>query len=325
MDENIYLKEEIKLNKNFSEIVTQSKVFKKVLHQIEQVAPSNASVLITGETGTGKELLARAVHEHSQRKKYPMVKVNCAAMPAQLIESELFGHVKGAFTGAVMDKKGKFQIANNGTIFLDEIGELPLDLQPKLLRVLQEGEIERLGDSQTIKINVRLIAATNRNLEKEVANGNFRSDLFFRLNVFPITSPPLLQRKEDIEPLAIHFSKKYASENNKKITSVDKSSLQKLTEYHWPGNVRELENVIERAVILNTGSVLRINQEIIGVTTTALSESIWDLQENEKQHILKALETTNWKVSGSKGAAKLLNLKATTLEARMKKLGIARK
>jgi PAS domain S-box-containing protein len=319
--ENIYLKEEISEVYNFNEIVTNSAKFRKTLGELKTVAKTNATVLVQGETGTGKELIARAVHNQSNRKKHALVKVNCAALPAQLIESELFGHKKGAFTGAISDKKGKFEIADKGTIFLDEIGELPLELQPKLLRVLQEGEIERVGDNKPIKVDVRVIAATNRNLQKEVQENRFRNDLFFRLNVFPINCLPLRERKEDIEILVKHFVRKFAKQIGTEIDSIDKKALKKLEEYNWPGNIRELENVIERSVILNTGSVLNIPIEF---ESSESPDQNWNMAIIEKKHILKALEHCGWKVSGKNGTAELLGLKATTLEARMKKLDISR-
>ena len=258
--ENKYLQQEIKLEHNFEEIISKSKRFRKVLNQLEQVAATDATVLILGESGTGKELIARAVHNVSKRKDRALVKVNCAALPATLIESELFGHEKGAFTGALGRKIGRFELADGGTLFLDEIGELPLELQPKLLRVLQEGEFERLGNPETKKVNVRIIAATNRDLIEEVNKGNFREDLFYRLNVFPLEIPPLRERKEDIPLLASHFLLKYSSAFGKKVDSIGQTSINHLSNYSWPGNVRELENVIERAVITTTGNKLNLEE-----------------------------------------------------------------
>ena len=323
--ENLALRKEIQTEHNFEEIIGNSAAIKKVFRAIEKVAATDASVLITGETGTGKELIARAIHNLSARKDLVLVKVNCAAIPAGLIESELFGHEKGAFTGALARKIGRFELADQATIFLDEIGDLPLELQAKLLRVLQEGEFERLGNPRTLKVNVRVIAATNRNLEKSVQEGSFRPDLFYRLNVFPIPLPPLRDRKEDIPLLVSHFAKKYAAKLGKQITSVPQSTLQILQSYPWPGNVRELENLIERAVILAQGVQLEIADLLSRSSSTAAVAQIATLEEREREHILQVLEMAGWRVSGERGAANLLGLKRTTLEARMKKLGIARK
>ncbi len=319
--ENVYLRDEIKLDHNFSEIITNSQKMKEMLSQLESIAPTESTVLITGESGTGKELIARAIHNLSKRAERPLVKVNCAALPTNLIESELFGHVKGAFTGAIKDKLGRFGLADKGTIFLDEIGELPIDLQAKLLRVLQENEIEKIGSTKTEKIDVRVITATNRNLEEEIKKGNFREDLFYRLNVIPLQIPPLRERKDDIELLTNHFVRKYATRNGREINNIPAKSLNILKKYYWPGNVRELENVIERAVILSTGNKLELskffdNDELVD------DNSITSLEEIEKNHILKILKQTNWKLSGENGASELLCLKRTTLIARMKKLGI---
>jgi len=326
--QNQYLQEEIKLNNNFEEIVSHNKKFHKVLQRIEQVASTDATVLILGESGTGKELLARAVHNISQRSKRPLIKINCANLQADLIESELFGHEKGAFTGAYERKIGRFELADNGTLFLDEIGELPLLLQSKLLRVLQEGEFERLGNPNTIKVNVRIIAATNRNLEEAIAKKEFREDLFYRINVFPIYSPPLRERKEDIPLLVQHFVKKYQSKMGRDIKNIPESILKKLQEYDWPGNIRELENIVERALILSTGDTLEDGDwipssklELASHSGKALPLKLLDM---EKEHILTILKKTNWKVSGEKGAAKILGLNPTTLESKMKKLGIER-
>lgn len=325
--ENKYLQEEIKLTYNFEEIISRSKDFQKVLRQIEQVASTDATVLILGESGTGKELIARAVHNISNRSKRPLVKVNCATLPANLIESELFGHEKGAFTGAMERKIGRFELADGGSIFLDEIGELPVELQAKLLRVLQEGEFERLGNPKTMKVNVRVIAATNRNLQQAIEKKEFREDLYYRLNVFPITCPPLRERKEDIPLLVKHFCQKHEAKIGKKISNVPSKVLDALMRYNWPGNIRELENIIERALILSQNGTLEYG-EWIPLEKTSSSTSTLDpsatLEEIEKQHILETLKKTNWKVSGEKGAAKILGLNATTLEARMKKLGIKR-
>lgn len=323
--ENIYLQDEIKVVHNFENIITRSAALTKVLRNVEQVASSDATVLILGESGTGKELVARAVHRISPRSNRPLVKVNCSALPANLIESELFGHEKGAYTGAVARKIGRFELADGGTIFLDEIGDLPLELQTKLLRVLQEGEFERLGDPQTVKVDVRVIAATNRDLEKERAQGNFREDLFYRLNVFPIQIPPLRERKEDIPLLINHFVKKYSAKIGRKIESIPQEVLDRLLAYHWPGNVRELENLIERALIISPGPKLMLGDWLPKTDSSPAATTICTLEETERHHILSALEKTNWRVSGEKGAAKILGINPKTLESRMKKLEIRRK
>ncbi|MGC4099566.1 MAG: sigma 54-interacting transcriptional regulator [Nitrospira sp.] len=321
---NIYLQEEIKTTHNFEEIIGTSGAIKKVLQAIEQVAGTDATVLVTGETGTGKELIARAIHNVSHRKQGVLVKVNCAAIPAGLIESELFGHERGAFTGALMRKIGRFELADNATIFLDEIGEIPLELQTKLLRVLQEGEFERLGSIKTIKANVRVIAATNRDLDHEVRNGRFRSDLFYRLKVFPIQLPALRDRKQDIPLLVSYFIKKFSASMGKKVESVTAKSMEMLKSYPWPGNIRELEHVIERAVILSQGTELGLVDWMPTASASAESNPLATLEEVERLHILSVLTQTAWRVSGEKGAAKILGLNPTTLEARMKKLGISR-
>jgi PAS domain S-box-containing protein len=327
-EENKYLQEEIKYSHNFEEIVSKSKNFHKVLQQIEQVAPTDATVLILGESGTGKELMARAIHNISNRSKKALVKVNCATLPANLIESELFGHERGAFTGAMERKIGRFELADGGSLFLDEIGELPVDLQSKLLRVLQEGEFERLGNPKTMKVNVRVIAATNRNLEQAIEKKEFREDLFYRLNVFPIICPPLRERKEDIPLLVKHFCQKHEAKIGKKVTNVSPKVMQGLMDYNWPGNIRELENLIERALILSPGSTLEYG-DWVPVEKGGVKESNGKLapqkmEDVEKEHIIETLKKVNWKVSGEKGAAKILGLNPTTLEARMKKLGIKR-
>ncbi len=325
--ENTYLQEEIKLNNNFDEIISKSKRFHKVLQQIEQVAPTEATVLILGESGTGKELVARAIHNISNRSKRPLVKINCATLPANLIESELFGHEKGAFTGAMDRKIGRFELADGGTIFLDEIGELPVELQSKLLRVLQEGEFERLGNPKTFKVNVRVIAATNRNLEQAIDKKEFREDLYYRLNVFPIICSPLRERKEDIPLLVKHFCQKHEPRVGKKITNVSSKAMADLAAYNWPGNIRELENVIERAMILSPSNILDCGSWLPASKSTGTIGKAYTqkLDDVEKEHIITVLNSTNWKVSGEKGAAKILGLNATTLEARMKKLGIKRR
>jgi formate hydrogenlyase transcriptional activator len=281
-------------------------------------------VLILGETGTGKELIARAVHNLSDLQNRPLVKVNCAALPANLIESELFGHEKGSFTGALARKIGRFELADGTSIFLDEIGELPMDLQVKLLRVLQEGEFERLGNPQTFKVKVRVIAATNRDLEKAVENGTFREDLFYRLNVFPIHIPPLRERPEDIPLLVKYFIQKYSKKVGKQIEKVPRNVMESLQRYHWPGNVRELENIIERAAILSHGTRLELGDWFSQKETPSRTSKMVTLEDVERAHIIKALKMARWRVSGEKGAAKILGLNPQTLISRMKKLGISR-
>jgi transcriptional regulator with GAF, ATPase, and Fis domain len=319
--ENIYLRDEIKLEHNFEEIIGQSDALKYVLFKVEQVAPTDATALILGETGTGKELVARAIHNASSRRDRPLVKVNCATLPSNLIESELFGHEKGAFTGAQAKQIGRFELADGGTLFLDEIGDLPLDLQVKLLRVLQDGEFERLGSSRTIKSDVRVIAATNRNLKEEVNKGRFREDLWYRLNVFPITVPPLRQRKEDIPLLVGSFVSKYSIKMGKEITTIAPEETEALQNYSWPGNVRELENVIERAVIVTQGPTLSVE---IPKTSESTAYGKQTLEEIEREHIIRVLETSAWKIEGKGGAAQILGLNPGTLRSRMKKLGIKR-
>jgi formate hydrogenlyase transcriptional activator len=322
--QNVYLQEEIKGTHNFEELIGGSTSLKKVLKNVERVASTDSTVLITGETGTGKELIARAIHNLSSRKHRPLVKVNCAAIPAGLIESELFGHEKGAFTGALTKKIGRFELADKGTIFLDEIGELPLDLQSKLLRVLQEGEFERVGGIQTFKVNVRVIAATNRDLEQLSKSGQYRPDLFYRLNVFPIHLPPLREREGDIPLLAQYFVRKFAVNFGKKIDRIPERLWTSLQRYPWPGNIRELEHVVERAVILTEGPELAVVDWLTTPSQMGKGGTLPTLEELEREHILRALEHSNWRVSGDKGAAKILGLNPTTLEARMKKLGIER-
>jgi len=329
--ENTYLREEIKLDHNFEDIINGGHALPKVLQQVEQVAPTDATVLILGESGTGKELLARAVHSRSRRNSRPLVKVNCASLPINLIESELFGHEKGAFTGALARKIGRFELADKGTIFLDEIGEMPVELQAKLLRVLQEGEFERVGNPQTTKVDVRVIAATNRNLEQAVKVGTFRADLYYRLNVFPITSPPLRERKEDIPVLVSHFLDKYSAKIGKKLDTVSQKAMDALHAYHWPGNVRELENMIERGVILAQGSALELEnipdlRSLPQKNTSPHSQTsvspIQTLEEVERTHIASVLKETNWVIEGSRGASTILGLNPSTLRSRMQKLGI---
>jgi transcriptional regulator with GAF, ATPase, and Fis domain len=291
---------------------------------VQQVAPTDATVLILGETGTGKGMVAHAIHEMSPRKDRPMITVNCAALPANLIESELFGREKGAFTGAHAKQVGRFEVAHGGTIFLDEIGEMPLELQAKLLRVLQEGEFERLGSPRTIRVNVRVIASTSRNLKAEVRNNRFREDLFYRLNVFPISMPPLRMRLDDIPHLVRHFVDKYARKIGRQIRTVPKAVMKSLQMYTWPGNVRELEHVIERAVITSTGPVLQLADRLEGEAVEAKEEPLKELAAMEREHILKVLEKTRWKIDGEGGAAALLKLNPSTLRFRLKKLGIKR-
>lgn len=322
--ENIYLQSEIKLQHNFTDIISRSASLQKILSKVEQVAATDATVLILGESGTGKELLARAVQNLSPRRDRPLVKVNCAALPTNLIESELFGHEKGAFTGAIARKIGRFELANGGTIFLDEIGELPLELQAKLLRILQDGEFERIGGQQTLKVDTRVIAATNRDLKSEIQCGRFREDLYYRLYVFPITIPPLRDRKEDIPLLVNHFMKKYCARTGKKIVSVSQHIIETLQAYNWPGNVRELENVIERGVIVTQGKQLKLDDWLPQPVGKLDEPTILSLEDMERNHILKVLAQTGWRISGEKGAAKILNVNASTLRSRMEKLGIKR-
>ena len=323
--ENLYLQQEIKIEHDFEDIVGQAPAIKKVLNAIETVAPTDATVLICGETGTGKELVARAIHNLSHQKNKALVKVNCAALPSTLIESELFGHERGAFTGAIWRKMGRFELAHGGTIFLDEISDLPLELQAKLLRVLQEGEFERVGGSRTIKVDVRVIAASNRELDRAVEEGTFRADLYYRLNVFPIEVPSLRERRPDIALLVQHFVSKYEAKLGKRIETVSQETMAELTTYNWPGNIRELENVIERGVILSQGVRLELGEWLPRPNVGAAGSRIPTLDELQREHILEVLELTDWRVSGERGAARLLGIKPTTLDARMKKLGIQRK
>ncbi|HUU80612.1 MAG TPA: sigma 54-interacting transcriptional regulator [Acidobacteriota bacterium] len=319
--EREYLQEEIKLEYNHENIIGQSDGLNYVLYKIEQIARSNTIVLVLGETGTGKELVARAIHGLSLRKGRALVKVNCSTLPSNLIESELFGHEKGAFTGAHSRHLGRFEVADGATLFLDEIGELPLELQPKLLRVVQDGEFERLGSSHTIKIDVRIIAATNRNLEEEVRKGRFRDDLWYRLNIFPITMPPLRDRLDDIPLLVDFYVKKISKRMGKSIEIIPTSVMNALQNYHWPGNVRELENILERAVINSSGPKLRLVDEL-KKPQKDLSTSQKTLEAVERDHIVRILEQTQWKVSGKNGAAEILGLDRSTLRGRMRKLGI---
>jgi formate hydrogenlyase transcriptional activator len=321
--EAVYLQEEIKTEHNFEEIIGQSAKVRELLRKIEQVAPTDSSVLIRGETGTGKELLARAVHDRSKRKDRALVKVNCGSIPSGLVESEIFGHEKGAFTGAIQQRIGRFELANGGTIFLDEVTELPLDTQVKLLRVLQEGEFERVGSSKTIKVDVRVIAASNRDLNEVVRKGSFRADLYYRLNVFPLESPSLRERKSDIPLLVNFFLSRFGKKLGKDVRGVAQKSMESLTSYSWPGNVRELQNVIERALVLARGPVVHIDDSLLQSETGAAEVSAIDtLENNERSHILRALEKTNWVIHGKKGAAELLGINPSTLRSRLEKLAI---
>jgi formate hydrogenlyase transcriptional activator len=324
--ENIYLQQEVDREYNFGEIIGQSTALSHVFLRVEQVAPMNATVLLFGETGTGKGVVARAIHGSSTRKGRPLITVDCTTLPATLVESELFGRERGAFTGSDARQIGRFELADGGTIFLDEIGDMPLELQSKLLRVIQDGEFERLGSPRTIKTDIRIIAATNRNLGEEVRNGKFREDLFYRLNVFPITMPPLRQRKEDIPLLVNHFVAKFNKKIGKKIETVSKDTLNALQEYHWPGNVRELESVIERAVIVSQGTALQVLDrfDTFRKEEKLEGEDIKALAELEQDHILQVLKKTDWRIEGKSGAAVLLGLNSSTLRARMRKYGIIR-
>lgn len=321
-DEVFYLQDEIRMTLDFDEIIGNCKAVKQMLELVQQVAPMETAVLILGETGTGKELIARAIHQNSQRKDRPLVKVNCAALPSNLIESELFGHEKGAFTGATSRKSGRFELANHGTIFLDEVGDMPLDLQAKLLRILQEGEFERLGGTSTIKIDVRVLAATNRDLDKLRAEGKFRDDLFFRLNVFPITSPSLREREGDLPVLARHFIDKYNLKAGKNIQKIAQKDIETLENYAWPGNIRELENIIERAVILSNKDKLLLGDWFAQSIRSTENNTSQSMDEMQKKYIVKVLKQTKGRIRGSSGAAKILDMKPTTLESRMKKLSI---
>jgi len=323
-EENIYLKEQMRLEQDLAGMVGRSATFQTVLDQIEQVARTDATVLVLGETGTGKELVARAIHERSRRRDGPLVRVNCAALPASLVESELFGHEKGAFTGALKRKPGRFELADGGTLFLDEIGDLPVELQAKLLRVLQEYSFERVGGSHTIDVDIRVIAATNRNLEKRLADNEFRQDLYYRLNVFRIECPALRERRDDIPDLVHYFVDRHSARFGKTVDKVPASVMRRLQAYHWPGNVRELENIIERALIVSRANVLEIGDWFVPDGGHGEEQEVSSLQEVEKRHICRTLELTGWRVSGAGGAADRLGLKPTTLEARMKKLGIRR-
>jgi formate hydrogenlyase transcriptional activator len=337
--ENIYLREEIRTEHNFEEIVGNSPVLLAVLRTVEQVAPTDSTVLIHGETGTGKELIARAIHNRSARKDRALVSVNCSAISAGLVESELFGHLKGAFTGAIERRIGRFELANGGTIFLDEIGELPLETQVKLLRVLQEQEFEPVGSSRTQRVDVRVIAATNRNLKEMVEAGRFRSDLYYRLNVFPLPLPPLRERNSDIPELVALFLSRFAKRFGKKVEGVSQETMARLMSYEWPGNIRELQNVMERAVVLSAGPALRLDKDFVPVVASEgslkpaalpaqeaqpLPSGLCTLEEVERSHIEAALQQALGVVDGPKGAAKILDLHPNTLRHRMTKLGIKR-
>jgi len=329
--ENIYLREEIKSNLKNIDIIGKSDSIQYVIYRIRQVARMKTTVLLTGETGTGKGIFARFLHQESDRRDKPFIQVNCAGLPSNLIENELFGREKGAFTGSAERQIGRFELADKGTIFLDEIGELPIELQAKLLKVIEEGTFERLGSPHTIKIDVRIVASTNRNLEKEIAQGRFRQDLFYRLNVFPVTIPSLSQRKEDIPQLVTHFTQKFSMDFGKKIESIPKNIMKKLEAYHWPGNVRELINVIERAVIVSNGTQLQLAEKIdadpVSPKSDSLSEVTSSLEykgliEVERDYILRTVQETGWRIDGPRGAAKILELNPSTLRNRMRKMGI---
>jgi formate hydrogenlyase transcriptional activator len=334
--EKLYLEDEIRTEMNFAQIIGNSSSLRKVLKHVETVAPTDSTVLIYGETGTGKELIARAIHDLSSRRSKPFVKLNCAAIPTGLLESELFGHEKGAFTGAIAQRIGRFEVANGGTIFLDEVGEIPLELQTKLLRVLQEREFERLGSSRTIRTDARLIAATNRDLEAMVSEQKFRSDLFFRLNVFPVYVPPLRERQGDIPLLVRHFTQQFSRRMKKVMDTIPSAAMDALCRYHWPGNIRELQNVIERAVIISAGPALSVDvsnlkfpkadpgaeKSAASTSTNGTLENV--LEETERQQILKALKQSNWVVAGPNGAAAHLGMKRSTLQQRIHRLGIVR-
>ena len=319
--EKLYLEEEIRTAGDFEGIVGQSSALRQVLQLVETVATSDSTVLLLGETGTGKELVARAIHDRSRRKGRTFVRLNCAAIPSGLLESEFFGHERGAFTGAVAQKIGRLELADQGTLFMDEVGDIPLELQPKLLRVLQDGEFERLGSTRTTRVDVRLVAATNRELDRMLEEKQFRSDLFYRLNVFPIRLPPLRERPEDIPLLVRYFSQKYARRMEKRIESVPAAAMRKLVRWHWPGNVRELQNLVERAVILTRGSTLAISVPELASTSTKFAP-VRTRSFDEQDRIVRILKETKGRVGGPNGAAARLGLKRTTLITRMKKMGI---
>jgi formate hydrogenlyase transcriptional activator len=321
--EKLYLEDEIRSEMNFDEIIGEGSSLRAILKQVETVAPTDSTVLITGETGTGKELIARSIHQFSPRRERTFVKVNCAAIPTGLLESELFGHERGAFTGAIAQRIGRFELAHCGTIFLDEVGDIPLELQPKLLRVLQEQEFERLGGTHTIRVDVRLVAATNRDLAEMVAARTFRSDLYYRLRVFPLHMPPLRERQEDIPTLVRYFVEKHARRMNRAVETIPTETLDHLVRYPWPGNIRELENLVERAVIVSPGPVLRVPLSELKTPAEPVTDNL-TLRAAEREHILKALEATNWVLAGPRGAATRLGMKRTTLQSKMRKLGVIR-
>jgi formate hydrogenlyase transcriptional activator len=322
--ENVYLEDEIRGKQRFEEIIGDSKALQRVLAQVRSVAPTDTAVLLLGETGTGKELIARAIHSGSPRQSRALVTVNCATSPSGLLESEWFGHEKGAFTGAVAQKTGRFELAHQGTLFLDEVGDVPLDLQPKLLRALQQHEIERLGSTRTIRVDFRLVAATNRDLEEMVADREYRADLYYRLNVFPIRLPPLRDRREDIPPLVRYFVQLFAKQLKRNIDSVARESMDALCRWHWPGNIRELQNVIERAVILCQGPTLRVPVSEFEQASAPAAGRVLTLEDAEREHILRALDDTGWVIGGPNGAALRLGVKRTTLVSTMRRLGIVR-
>ncbi|HLX08901.1 MAG TPA: sigma 54-interacting transcriptional regulator [Thermoanaerobaculia bacterium] len=322
-EEKLYLEDEIRTEHDFEEIVGESEPLRRVLKKVETVAPTDSTILIQGETGTGKEVIARAVHQLSPRRDATFVKINCAAIPSGLLESELFGHEKGAFTGAIAQRIGRFELAHGGTLFLDEIGDIPLELQPKLLRVLQEKEFERLGSARTQRVDVRLIAATNQDLAQRVAEREFRSDLYYRVNVFPIVVPPLRDRRGDIPLLVRYFTQKHARRMNKRIETIPSEIMEALQQWHWPGNIRELENIVERAVILSPGPTLRVPLAALTAAAESAPPAVATLEAAEREHILRALRETNGVVGGPRGAASLLGMKRTTLQSRMAKLGIS--
>jgi formate hydrogenlyase transcriptional activator len=325
VEQNLSLQDDPMFEKEFRGIVGSNSKLKAVIENIQIVAPADSTVLILGETGTGKELIARAIHDLSPRKNYPFVKVNCAAIPSGLLESELFGHEKGAFTGAIAQKIGRFELAHKGTLFLDEVGDIPLELQPKLLRVLQEQEFERLGSTRTQRVDVRVVAATNANLAPMVAEKKFRSDLFYRLNVFPIAIPPLRERRDDIERLVRHFANKYAQRMGKNIVTIPKATMDVLGRHTWPGNIRELQNLMERAVLLSPGPQLRVPLADIVVPFAVNDDGQSSaLEQVEREMIVRALQESNWVVGGVRGAAARLRLNRTGLAYKMKKFGISR-
>jgi formate hydrogenlyase transcriptional activator len=325
--EKVYLEEEIRTDNNFEEIVGESAALRRVLKEVETVAPTESTVLIHGETGTGKELIARALHQLSPARERTFVKLNCAAIPSGLLESELFGHEKGAFTGAIMQKVGRFELAHQGTLFLDEVGDIPAELQPKLLRVLQEQEFERLGSTKTIRVRVRLVAATNRDLQRMVQDGQFRNDLYYRLNVFPIVLPPLRERQDDIPRLVRHFTQKFARRMGRRIETIPADAMDALVRYPWPGNIRELENIIERAVILSPSAELQVplmDLRPVALPTEGPGDDHGSFADAQRDHILRVLGEAEWVLGGPQGAAARLGMKRTTLQSKMKKLGILR-